>query len=168
MQKKPVILINGTGGCGKDSFIEFCNELVPCYNVSTVDRVKEAAQLLGWDGAKTDRDRKFLSDIKSLSVLYSDHPYCYITEQIEWFQQDTFHKLMFFHSREPVEIKRFEKLGCITLLVLNDNVEIIKSNASDGNVLDFPYEYFINNSGSLEELRDKAHDFVSKILRAES
>jgi len=161
---KPVILINGTGGCGKDTFIDFCKDLAACRNISTVDRVKEAGRMLGWEGAKTDRDRKFLSDLKKLAVQYSDHAFRYIVREIDSFLHDNLYDILFFHSREPEEIKRFKNIGCSTLLITNSNVEIIKSNYSDGNVLNFDYDYVIDNSGSPEELRLKAHEFVRLLM----
>ena len=55
--KLPIVIINGKGGCGKDSLIE---GLIKCdwwaYNVSSVDKVKEAGAVLGWDGGKSDKD----------------------------------------------------------------------------------------------------------------
>jgi len=166
MGKKPVVLINGTGGSGKDAFIELCNDVVPCLNISAVDKVKEAGAILGWNGAKTERDRKFLSDLKMLSILYSDHPYQYITEQIELFQDDEWYDIMFFHCREPEEIQRFKGLGYTTLLITNPNVEIIKSNESDANVLNFTYDYTIANEGTLGDLRSKAHAFVRLLIKS--
>ena len=44
--KKMIIIINGTGGSGKDSFVSFCGEFVKVLNVSAVDKVKEAAKIL--------------------------------------------------------------------------------------------------------------------------
>ena len=166
MKKKPVILINGTGRSGKDTFIGFCDEMVPCFNISAVDKVKEAGAILGWNGAKTEKDRKFFSDLKMLSIAYSDHPYQYSTEQIELFQSDPQYALMFLHCREPEEIKRFEELGCITLLVTNSNVGIIESNESDANVLDFKYDHYVDNSRSLKHLEAKAHAFVRLLIKS--
>ena len=164
MQDKPVILINGSGGVGKDTFIDFCKELVPCFNISTVDKVKEAAGLLGWDGSKAEKDRRFLSDLKCLSSLYSDHSYQYIKEKIEEFQQNPFWDMMFFHSREPEEIQRFKELGCATLLITNNNVAVIQSNMADANVLNFIYDHYIDNSDSLEHLKCEAINFSHKVL----
>jgi hypothetical protein len=82
---KNIFLINGSGSCGKDSFCNFCADVAPTMNISSVDKVKEAAEILGWSGGKSERDRKFLSDIKSLSDDYNDGRYLYIKEKIERF-----------------------------------------------------------------------------------
>ena len=81
--KLPIVIINGKGGCGKDSLIE---GLTKCdwwaYNVSSVDKVKEAGTVLGWDGGKSDKDRKFLHDLKNLSTEYNDGPNTYLCNEL--------------------------------------------------------------------------------------
>ena len=77
--KKNVVIINGTGGVGKDTFIDFCGEIVKIMNVSAVDKVKEAAKILvGWNGEKDEISRKLLSELKRLSIDYNDAPTKYI------------------------------------------------------------------------------------------
>jgi len=44
--QKQIIIINGTGGSGKDTFVEFCSEFTKVTNISSVDKVKEAAKIL--------------------------------------------------------------------------------------------------------------------------
>ena len=62
-----VVVINGSGGVGKSTFIELCREWDNrVFETSTVDFVKEVAKMCGWDGTKTDENRKFLSDLKDL------------------------------------------------------------------------------------------------------
>ena len=52
---KKVIIINGTGGSGKDTFVEFCAEFARVTNISSVDPAKAAAKVLvGWEGEKDD------------------------------------------------------------------------------------------------------------------
>ena len=62
--KKQVFIINGSGGVGKDTFVELVSEnfLLPVMNFSSVDKVKEVARIIGWTGGKSEKDRKFLSD----------------------------------------------------------------------------------------------------------
>ena len=68
MGSKQIVIINGTGGCGKDTFVSFVSKYKRVYNFSSIDKVKEIAKLIGWDGGKTDKDRKFLSDLKKLTT----------------------------------------------------------------------------------------------------
>ncbi len=74
--KKPVIIIiNGKGGCGKDTLIQHLSSEFYPITLSTVDIVKKAATLLGYNmNDKSNEGRKFLHDIKMASQIYNDFP----------------------------------------------------------------------------------------------
>ena len=124
--EKTIIIINGSGGAGKDTFVEFCSEITGVLNVSTVDKVKEAAKILvGWNGEKDEVSRKLLVDLKQLSVDYNDAPTKYICEMAEKFKRSD-NKLMFVHIREADEIEKAKKLlNAKTLLISNPRVKLI-------------------------------------------
>jgi hypothetical protein len=133
--------------------------------MSSVDKVKEAAKILGWTGSKSDTDRKFLSDIKILAMKYDDSPYKYIKESIKTFKKDRYLDLMFIHLREPIEIERVKNdFGCLTMLVVNKNVPNINTNMADANVNNYDYDFVIDNSHSLYDLREKAKSFVMELF----
>lgn len=84
---KEIVVINGSGGVGKDTFVQFCGEYAPIMNISSVDKVKEAAKVLaGWNGEKDEKSRKFLSDLKELGIEYNDAPFKYISNMAEEFK----------------------------------------------------------------------------------
>lgn len=161
---KHIIIINGTGGAGKDTFVNFCAEVKKVLNVSTVDKVKEAAKILvGWNGEKDEISRKLLVDLKQLSIAYNDAPTKYIVEMAEKFNKSD-DKLMFIHIREAEEIEKTKKLlNAKTLLITNPRVKLITSNNSDGKVNQYKYDYYIQNDGTLEELKEKALNFVKEL-----
>jgi dephospho-CoA kinase len=162
---KQIIIINGSGGVGKDTFVEYCKEYSSVLNISSVDKVKEAARILGWTGSKSDEDRKFLSDIKILATQYDDSPYKYIKESIKTFKKYKYLDLMFIHLREPVEIERVKQdFGCLTMLIVNRNVPNINSNMADANVDKYNYDFLIDNSYRLYDLRQKAKSFVMELF----
>ena len=68
-------------------------------SISSVDKVYEAASLLGWTGTKTDKDRKFLSDLKDLSTAYNDMPFEEIKKKIEGFEKSNY-DVLFAKLRE--------------------------------------------------------------------
>ena len=72
--KKTVFVINGAGGVGKDTLCNLAAKHFKVYNVSSIDPIKEIAAMTGWAGEKTDKARKFLSDLKRLTVDYNDYP----------------------------------------------------------------------------------------------
>lgn len=161
---KQVVIINGNGGTGKDTLCEFCSEFTKVLNISSVDKIKTAAQVLGWNGGKTEEDRLFLADLKFLSSKYNDNPYNYIKSKIEYFKDHPLFRLMFIHIREPLEIERVKKdFDCKTLLIQNPNVADIKSNDADANVYNYTYDYVIKNNGTLIDLKNKAYDFVCEV-----
>lgn len=162
--KKKIIVINGTGGCGKDTFVSFCANNCNVYNFSSIDKVREIARMIGYDGGKTERDRKFLADLKALTKEYNDMPYNSIKDAIEVFNNST-DDVMFIHIREPEEIDRVVKdFDALSVLIKRKNYELIKSNTSDANVENYDYDYIFEND-TLEKLEEDANNFISEILK---
>ena len=156
---------------GKDTFVELCDKhLLWCKNYSTVDFVKTIAVKCGWDGSKTPKNRAFLSDLKDLLAQWNDVPFKKVTERIRAFKKsmecfgydDDEIGVVFIHSREPEEIKRFvEELGATTLLIRRESVESTEqSNHADSQVMNYEYDYTIENNGTEEELEEKAIEFL--------
>lgn len=165
MENKKIVIINGSGGVGKDTFVDFCRIYANIINISSVDKIKEAAKILGYDGGKTEEDRKFLSDLKLLSTEYNNYPYEYIRTNIEQFKNDRSLGVMFIHVREPEEIDKLKKeFGCITLLIQNVNKEGISSNMADANVENYEYDYVVHNDDDIHTLKQKATTFICSII----
>ena len=161
---KKIIIINGSGGVGKDTFISFCAEFVKVLNISTVDKVKEAAKILtGWNGEKDEVSRKLLVDLKKLSIEYNNAPTKYIKFMANNFKNSN-NDVMFIHIREIEEIKKAKTLlNAKTLLITNPNVKPITSNDSDAKVNNYKYDYYISNDGTLLGLKSKAKQFIDKL-----
>ncbi len=161
---KQIIVINGSGGVGKDTFVEFCKKYASVLNISSVDKVKEAATVLtGWNGEKDEKSRKLLSDLKEIGIEYNDAPIKYVCNKANEFKNSD-QELMFVHIRENVEIDKCKKeCNAKTLLITNKNIPIICSNHSDREVNEYEYDYYIKNDGTLEELDKKAEEFVNQL-----
>lgn len=159
-----IVVINGGAGVGKDSFVAYCNtatlDLVA--NVSSVDRVKTAATMLGWDGAKDEKGRQFLSDLKDLSTRTYEGPFKYLKQMVTTYGMQG-HGYIFLHIREPKEIARFvaEVPGAETLLIRREGVETFDNHA-DSNVADYPYDHVIDNNGTLRDLETAARRFMER------
>lgn len=165
--EKQIIIINGTGGSGKDTFVDFCLKYGKVVNFSSVDKVKEIAKLIGWDGQKRERDRKFLSDLKKLTTDYNDMPFNSITDAVATFESFD-NEILFIHIREPKEIQRAASIfKAKTLLIKRVGLSNIQTNDSDANVDNYPYDYIIENT-TLEELDNNALNFVSEIKNNKS
>ena len=170
-----IVVINGSGGAGKDTFVKYCMEsplVTFIENMSTIEPIKGVAAMLGWDKEKTPEARKFLSDLKDLSSNFNDFPYQFVLkrlhQRIQMLEDFGIKKyIVLIHSREPEEIERFVKdLGAKTLLIKRNTGEVYLNHA-DLKVENYLYDYTIENNGSLEEFRDKAIDFVYRVLKKE-
>ena len=160
---KKVFIINGSGGVGKDTFCEYVGHYAKVKVISSIDLVKDYASKMGWNGSKTPRDRKFLSDLKDLLTKYNDYPFRDICQKVLWFKEDD-NEFLFIHIREPEEIDRAKReFNAHTILMVNDNVKGIYSNHADARVLEYNYDIVIDNSGTLKDLEIIAKDFVEKL-----
>lgn len=159
---KQIIIINGTGGSGKDTFVEFCSKYGKVMNFSSIDKVKEIARLIGWDGKKTEKDRKFLSDLKRLTTEYNDMAFNSISDAVARFESSE-NEILFIHIREPEEVERAANVfNAKTLLVKRVGLSNIQTNYSDANVENYSYDFIIENT-TLEELNKNALNFVNEI-----
>ena len=160
--EKYIIVINGYGGSGKDTFVELVSKYNKVYNFSSVDKVKEIAKLIGWNGKKDEKDRKFLSDLKKLTTDYNDMPFNSIKDAVnDFYESDK--EIMFIHIREPEEIERVVKeFYAKTLLIKRDDIDKITSNYSDASVENYNYDYVIENT-TLEKLEESAKEFYNLI-----
>ena len=170
-------MINGKGECGKDTFVAMCQDILGAEfvrNVSTVDFVKEVAETCGWDGTKTPKNRKFLSDLKDLLTEWDDVPLRKVTEEVEAYatyltiNQQWNTGLVFIHCREPKEIdKLVREFGgeAKTLLIRRFTAESVEQiNHADNEVLNYSYDYTIYNNYSLSALRGQAEIFLREYL----
>ena len=105
-------IINGSGGSGKDSFIDFIEAeilrrefKVFVVNHSTVDSVKEALAYLGLKmGDKSSKARKFISTVKNAWEEFNNGPNDEavdlaksLMEDVEFYNEDIYY---FIHCRE--------------------------------------------------------------------
>lgn len=159
-----IFILNGSGGCGKDTLVdiissEFNGEII---NVRSSDEVKRVAKILGWDGNKDEKGRRFLAELMNSIIKYNDGIFNYWCKFIV--NNSKKGNIIFLHVREPGEISKYVKqFNCKTILVRRDNIEVPNNNADLG-VLDFDYDIIIDNNGSLEELRCSAINFIVKEL----
>lgn len=170
---KQIFIINGSGGVGKSTFCrmlflfnnKFPGTSVPIKIISSVDQIKKIAEFVGWNAKfKTEKDRKFLSDLKSLCSEYNDFIFNYIAAQVKSFRED-YKYVLFIHIREPKEIERVKQaFNAKTILIKRDSVKHITSNKSDREVFDYDYDIVINNNGSKDELLNIAEEFCEDLL----
>ena len=147
--------------CGKDTFAQILNEIIPTLKYSSIDKVKDIARLCGWNGVKTEKDRKFLSDLKLLTTEYSNMAFESIKSKVDDFLNDDKYSIMLIDIREPSEIDKAKKeFNAKTILIENNNIKFINSNASDANVFNYVYDFIVQNNGTLEDFRNNIYKFA--------
>ncbi|MBQ8350846.1 MAG: hypothetical protein IJY20_02225 [Clostridia bacterium] len=165
--KKLVFVINGRGGVGKDTLCDFAARAFSVKNVSSITPVKELAAQVGWQGEKTDRARRFLSDLKALLVDYNDYPTVWATEQYHAFLASDA-QIMFLHIREGKEIDKFVRATAgqaKTLLIRRAAVhQEAYGNRSDDEVENYTYDYIFDNDLPLEEAEGAFVSYLRGIL----
>lgn len=167
--KKTAIVINGAGGVGKDTLCAMAAGKFRVRNVSSIDPVKAVARELGWDGGKTDADRKFLSDLKSLAVAYNDFPTLWAKARYDEFLASD-DEILFVHIREGAEIAKFVAAtgGAAKTLLIRGGTRVSHNgafgNASDDGVENYPYDYYFVNDQPLEKTGAAFCAFLSSVL----
>jgi cytidylate kinase len=165
--KKTVLVINGAGGVGKDTLCAMAAEKFRVENISSITPIKEIAKLCGWNGAKDDKSRKFLADLKKISVEYNDFPTAWAAEQYRNFMLSD-KEVMFVHIREPEEIKKFVDAtgGVAKTLLIRGGDRMAKrtyGNAADDSVENYEYDYYFVNEKSLAEVKIEFCNFIFDI-----
>ena len=167
--EKTVIVINGAGGVGKDTLCEFAEKHYKVMNISSITPIKEIAAMCGWAGEKTDKARKFLSDLKALSIEYNDFPTVWATAKYNEFLSSDY-EIMFVHIREGREIEKFVRStdGRAKTLLIRGGERMKKSNygnASDDEVENYSYDYYFVNENGFEEAERDFVSLLEKILK---
>ena len=164
--KKVIIVINGRGGCGKDTLCDIAAKYYPVKNVSSITPIKELATQAGWKGEKDAKSRKMLADLKQLFTEYNDLCNNYILSEADSFLESD-DNIMFVHIREGAEIAKFvssakDKCLCKTLLISrktdNYSNEAL-GNSADDCVNDFSYDWTYENKADNLETLEK--DFMT-------
>lgn len=180
---KQIFILNGTAGAGKDTFANMLNEYIPTKHISSITPVKEVAKVLGWSGDKTPEYRSFLCDTKKYLNSKGDFIWNYLDAQVEDFRKDDKTKVLLIDIQEPDEIKKaVERYGAETILIVRPSVVKVKNvfnrlgkkigeydqyitekNSADMNVGNYHYDWYFNNSGTLEELKESIGIFANNI-----
>lgn len=107
--EKTVVIINGTGSCGKDTVDEIVSRYHKTYRIDSVEITKYILGLrcVGWDGVKTQEARIALSELKKELSEFNDCIFIDMTARVEAFMLDSFdYMYAFVHIREKPEIDR--------------------------------------------------------------
>lgn len=166
--KKLTLVINGRGGVGKDTLCEVAAARYRVKNISSITPIKALAAQCGWAGEKTDAARRFLAELKRLTVEYNDYPTRWVLAEREAFLAGD-EQILFVHIREAEEIRKFVAATggeARTLLIRADRRlgAHTYGNPSDDLVEDYPYDYYFSNDGTPAEAAEDFLAFLAGIL----
>lgn len=128
-----VVIINGSGGCGKSTFVKLCEQVgiygqskevgeIVVKETSSIDYIREVAKNnFGYNPAnKNPKDRLMLSQLKEVLEEYNDLPTREIFTKIlqikaeylkkiatNRYRPNSYHCIVFVNIREPQYIKKF-------------------------------------------------------------
>ncbi len=172
--KKLVIVINGRGGVGKDTLCDLAATRYAVTNLSSITPIKELAARCGWAGEKTDKARRFLSDLKRLLIAYNDYPTTWAAAQYRTFLAGD-DQILFMHIREPEEIDKFVRAThgqAKTLLIRGGRRDAQRASAygnpSDDGVEDYAYDYYYVNDAPLDQVREEFLAFLDRVYEKDS
>jgi len=165
---KKIVVINGNPKSGKTQYELFLSKYTSSVIYSSITPVKEyAKKYFRWSGNENDKTeewRLFFSELKRMLVAEFDYIFKDLSIQVNKFYRDTNAELLLIDSREPEEIERFKnQFQAVTVFIKNDRVEKIMSNDSDANVENYTYDYYIENNSTLDDLEQKAIDFIKEL-----
>ena len=179
---KKLIILNGTGGAGKDTFYKYISEyLFQRYNqtsihYSYVEFTREMLKEYGIDPSeKTAKYRQLLATINHALTEYRNIPLrdcCSLIDDMlfKGIDDDPYEYVnpneincIFLDVREPSVIDSFKKLYPNTTTILVDNGRINNSTNEDKNVKNYLYDYVIFNVTSIDELKLKSEDIAEKL-----
>lgn len=178
---KYVIIVNGKPESGKTTFERECRryindiECAYCHIVSSIDPIKDIYRKLGWDGKKTDKARKDLSNLKKMWIDNCNGPLKYIVEYVLKLDNNEDHVVLVDVREESEIIALSDTLNVLQVLDIKhytvlierpDNDGIEYGNKSDdmvGNNRSL-YDIGIDNSGTLDDLYAAVHQFIDDII----
>lgn len=171
-----VILINGSGGSGKDTVVEltttYLRDKYQVKNTSTIDEVKNIARTMGWDYKKDEKGRQFLADLKDAWTKYNNGANEKIYQDVlEWTNYENLlpkKLIMFIHCREPEALEWFKEvfsqrnIPVCSLIVKRKGITEFFNDA-DKNVENFGYDITLINGSDLENLEIICKDLAEII-----
>ena len=165
-----IFVVNGFPGSGKTTFEGIVGDTIGwhrCLAYSSVSFVKIIAQACGWNGEKTPKDRKFLSDLKDLLTEWDDVPYKKMKEVIDRLgaaekENGGDELIVFIDIREPDEIARIcEDFDAKSVLIMRPDVESKEqSNHADEQILNYEDDCVIYNGTDLEGFKEAVNGFI--------
>lgn len=164
-----IILVSGKAGSGKDTFYELASEMIDAHRLAYADGVKDVARFMGWDGIKDDNGRSLLITIGESARNYIGE-LVWINKVIDKinliFGYNENATIIITDCRHPNEITKIRELYPSTSVRMTGRASDLGENASnisETDLDDFEFDFYIDNSGTKEELKTKVRGVLDAI-----
>ena len=175
-----IVILNGSGGSGKDTFIEMVAQLSAkkghtAHRISTIDPIQKAMMAyLGWDGeTKEKKERRMMHEMKMSWSKNMDGPFLHVLKSLTGCLHEqtksygSVVSIYFLLSREPSEIGRmvefYSEFLPVTTALIQRRWGRKFGNAADDNAHDYKYDEVIKNYADKDNLMIKASEFPFKV-----
>ncbi len=167
MEMRNIIIINGAGAVGKDTFVSEYEKIssFQVFNHSTISEAKRILASIGLSDTKTDEFRNILHDVKILLVKYGDRPFNQSKKFIESVKSSLSDSAIFIHCREGSEIQKlvdFYGDMCMTLLIKRSGIDVPDCPADKNVEKYFGYNMVIEDFDlkKMEEYKEELEDLI--------
>ena len=143
------------------------------FDISFVTEIKKIAkEHLGWNGSKEEKDRKFLSDFANLTQEYNNFCINSIIKKEEIISSVKNNFIYIIDIRNPeyisnlyqyFSLKGFSYTVCSVFIERNDTIKQYQ-NKDDNNVLDYSYDYYIDNNSDIINFYSGIETFFNKFI----
>ena len=163
---KKIAIINGSGGSGKDLFIDLATrhlDIGSVFNFSSIDPIKDILKQNGWDGIdKSDAWRLKMVNLKKELIARDDTPTRYLIDKINSVKKG----VVFVHIREPDEIHKLKtRIPELYTIHMERPQAKVPENEVDQGTAQYPYDLYLINSGDTpESLEELARRFIWETL----
>ena len=158
---KRIFILNGVHTSGKDTFVKYINEYgIDAVHYSYVDFTRDMLESKGINiKDKSNKLRKLLCDVNNALEEYDDIPYNF---HQNWLEGDW----LFIDCREPKKIERLKQALNAKTVFVKSNKTITADNSADKAVAEnYEYDYVVQNTGSLDDLRNNTIDFIKGVIK---
>ena len=170
---KRIFILNGVHTSGKDTFVKYINEygidVEQDYVVhySYVDFTSDMLESKGINiKDKSNKLRKLLCDVNNALEEYNDIPFKDCLNIADNFHQNWLEgDWLFIDCREPKKIERLKQALNAKTVFVKSNKTITADNSADKAVAEnYEYDYIVQNTGSLDDLRNNTIDFIKDVI----
>ncbi len=176
---RKLIITNGTGGAGKDTFCKYITEYLETkgYKACRYSYADFARYLLSKSGIdtnkKTNKDRILLAGLNKLLEEYDDIPFkdccqfiddtLFNCDDTECIPEDVVNVIL-LDVRVPKVIDKFKNVYSNVITVLIENGVTNTATKEDSGVFDYCYDSIISNTKGYDYLKEQAESFSDKFI----